>query len=89
MFVCFYCKKTIDPDQNLYFGNDAVCCSNSCRNEILRINKRQDPYMKDPSLWYKLPNYIEKLILENTPKRSMTLVDLLNNIKSINIVSTN
>tara|TARA_B100000902_G_C26998117_1_gene758477 strand:- start:329 stop:592 length:264 start_codon:yes stop_codon:yes gene_type:complete len=85
MFICFFCNKSINSYQNLYFGNDAVCCSNICRNEILRINKIRDPNMRNPTLWYRPTNYIEKLILENTPKRSHSLIDLINNIKSIKL----
>ena len=81
MFTCFFCNKSITSERNIYFGYDAVCCSNICRYEIMKINKDLDPKLNRPDLWYKLPNYAEKKILENTPKRTQSLIDLINNIK--------
>lgn len=78
-FICDFCNKIIPGYNKIYLAFDCKFCSSYCSHEIYKINIIKDPNISHPERWInKKPT---PKILENTVKRTQSLMDLLNNLK--------
>ena len=79
LFKCDFCNKKIPNYNKIYLAFDCKFCSSYCRHEIYKINITKDPNIIHPERWiYKKPT---PKILQNTVKRTQSLMDLLNKLK--------
>ena len=73
---CCVCKKNLKNKSSIYFGFDNNYCSEYCRNEFLKIVKKNDPRMLEPYKWKELSKKNTYSNLEN----------IENNLKNLDLI---
>lgn len=83
MFNCDYCDIEISSGRTIHRGYDCTFCSKNCRDKVQQINLYCDRSLLNYRLWYKSKPI--KIIIENTPKRTQSIINLQNKNFSQNI----
>jgi hypothetical protein len=86
MFICDNCENKIESGRNILKGFDCTFCSKNCREVIKNVNREHDEKLTNCRLWFK--SKPDKQIIENTIKRTQSILDLKSNITKINTNTT-
>ena len=86
MFSCDFCNSIIEPGTYIQKGFDCTFCSTNCRETIANLNISWDPKLSNYKLWYK--SKPEKIVIESTLKRTLSMVNIRIKEKDTNQNST-
>lgn len=87
MFICDNCENKIESGRNILKGFDCTFCSKNCRKVIKNAIKEHDQKFTNYRVWFK--SKPDKQILENTMKRTQSIIDLKLNNRNNTKINTN